>query len=102
MPRANEIHDRAALTDHICDVMQEAYRSTTIDTLLTHPLDAVRMALQVGVKSGRFPNAAARRVERSLQAIETDAAHAVPAINEILRCALSSRKRGEFRHRKGK
>lgn len=92
----NEIHDRAAITDHISDVMHTVYLSTSIDRLLTQPISAVRMALEVGKRSGRLKAAEVKRVGDALRGIERSDPAAINVINEILRAAIAARKRGDL------
>lgn len=77
MPNANTIRDRQRTTDVIAEVMHEQCPSWSIDTLLTHPHDAIRVARE-----------ACRRLQRKATR---------EAIHDICRCALSSRKRGDLR-----
>lgn len=76
MPR-NEITDRDTITDTVAVVMSEEYRSTSIDTLLTRPHDAIAMATAVCRRLGK-------RASKE-------------QINEICRAALAARKRGDLK-----
>jgi hypothetical protein len=97
MSKPNEIRDRAALTDHIAEAMQNGCRSTTIDTLLTRPLDAIAFALGVGETTGRISKKDAKAIGRALYLIKNEAHAAVNSINEILRAGLAARKRGDLK-----
>ena len=77
MPKPNTIPDRKTTTDVIASVMQELCPSWSIDTLLTYPHTAIKVAQEC-----------CRRLERR----PTN-----EAVHGILRCALSSRKRGDLR-----
>lgn len=77
MSQATPIKDRERMTDQIAEVMHQQCPSWTIDTLLTWPDKAQAMARAVLKRLGRRATS------------ET--------IHEVLRCALSSRKRGDLR-----
>ena len=79
MKKAEPIHDRDALADLIAEEMHNHFPAWSIDTLLTHPHDAIRMAGAVLKRLGR-------------KATEE-------AIAEICRAALANRKRGRLKHR---
>jgi hypothetical protein len=97
MPKPNPIVNRAVVTDTVCDVMHEKFRDDSIDALLTRPFEAIGMALDVLKKSGRINGTKANRIARNLVGILTADADAEKLINDVLRVALSSRKRGELR-----
>lgn len=75
--RAKPIDDRATVTDTICEVMHDHYRSHSIDSLLCRPHDAIEMAERVLRKLGKK--------------------NSPDAVAEICRAALSSRKRGDLK-----
>jgi len=101
MAKAPEIKDREAITDHICTVMHDQYRDTSIDVLLTHPVDAIEMAIEVGARAGRINKAAAKEWRRKLKDLRLSdvpsATGTIDTVNEILRAAIAARKRGDLK-----
>jgi hypothetical protein len=55
------------------------------------------MALGVAAKAGRISKAAAKYFAAQVDELRDREPKAVEAINEICRCALASRKRGDLR-----
>ena len=74
--------------------MQDRYRALSIDTLLTRPLDAIRMACDAAYRAGELSKGAIRQVDRACQQIETSGPATVTTITEMLRTAIANRKRG--------
>src|SRR4051794_30003918 len=97
MAAATEIRDRKTIADHVCAYMHENHRALTIDTLLSRPLDAMRMGATVAAKSQRISERSAKRIFSALRALEHNEGEAVDAIDDVCRAALSSRKRGDLK-----
>ncbi len=97
MPKPKPIANREVTTDVICEVMQNKFRDESIDSVLCRPFAAIGLALDVLKKSERINRAKANRVARNLLGIITADPDAEKLINEILRTALASRKRGDLK-----
>jgi len=76
----DRLRDAERVGDMIADVMQSRWPAWSIDTLLTHPHDAIRMAQEVCGRMGR------RATEQ--------------AVHEICRIALNRRKHGDLQRDK--
>lgn len=98
--KARIIRNRDARSDAIHDVMHDRYRAMSIDTLLTHPIDAIRMAADAAHRAGEMSNATVRQIERGLHYIAMSSPASAATITEMLRTALADRKRGDGRLRK--
>jgi hypothetical protein len=94
---AKEIKDRQRIADHVADWMQANTPSFSIDTLVCRPLDALRMGAEVAAKSGRISDRAARKIVRVINSLVKAEPNAIDEAEEICRCAMSSRKRGELK-----
>jgi hypothetical protein len=77
MSKANAIKDRKTVADHVSDAMHRHWPSWSIDTLLTHPHEAIEMATLV---LGKLKRPTTRE-----------------NVHEVCRAALSSRKRGDLK-----
>jgi hypothetical protein len=101
MPRANgksdPISNREVVTDAICKVMHDRFRDDSIDSLLTRPVDAIEMALDVAVQSGDLSKAAVGRLVNGIRKLFRDEQGAEDLIAKICRAGLSSRKRGDLK-----
>lgn len=101
MPRANgnsdPIRNRDLITDAVCKVMHARFRDDSIDSLLTRPVDAIEMALDVAAESGELSGKAASRLRKELRAAFAAEQGAEDLVAKICRAALSSRKRGDLR-----
>lgn len=101
MPRANgksdPIRNREIVTDAVCKVMHDQFRDDSIDSLLTRPVDAIKMALGVAVESGELSAAAANRLRSAVRNAFNAEQGAEDLIARICRTALSSRKRGDLK-----
>lgn len=73
----SEITNRELMTDTITQVMQALYPSWSIDTLLTWPHDAIKMARAVCAEMSIKPTPR--------------------QIHEVCRSALAARKRGDLK-----
>jgi hypothetical protein len=91
------IRNRKAITDHVCDWMQSNTPSLSIDTLLTRPLDAMKMGVEVGVKAGRIKKDRAKRIVAELKRLGEFFGQEMDSIDDVCRAALSSRKRGDLK-----
>lgn len=96
---AKTIKDRASTTDMIADWIYNNCPSWTVDTLLTRPIDAMRMSLEVAANSGRLTPGAARLIAKHVKELAKLEAE-MDVLDEVCRTALASRKRGEFRRGK--
>jgi hypothetical protein len=97
MPRADQIRDREALTDHIADVMHARCPAFTVDALLAHPLEALVVAIDVADRAGRVNRTKARAALKALGEFEQLHGACLEPANEVCRCALSARKRGALK-----
>jgi hypothetical protein len=98
MPVAEKRKRRSAdktLTDHVCDYMHDNCRALSIDTLLTRPLDAMRMGLFVAARSGKIPATIARNITHILKQLE-EFPEAIDEIEGVCRAALNGRKHGDI------
>ncbi len=101
MARANgnsdPITNREIITDAVCKVMHDRFRDDSIDSLLTRPVDAIEMALDVAVESDQLSNASASRIRKALRTAFNAEQGSEDLIAKICRAALSSRKRGDLK-----
>jgi hypothetical protein len=100
MPAGKSIKDRKTVADHVCDYMHENCRAWSIDTLLSRPLDALRMGLAVAGKSGKCPRGDAASITKALDALAKRFPAVFDDVDEVCRAALSSRKRGDLKRDK--
>lgn len=94
-----KVKDAPRLADHIADYMVENCRALSIDTLLTRPLDAMKMGADVGLRSQRIRASQHARLMKLLAELEQDA-ETLDTIDEICRCALNARKHGDLKRDK--
>lgn len=97
MAKSKQIDNRDTLTDHVCEYMQDNCRAMTIDTLLTRPADAIQMGLSVATKSGKISMKTAKFIAARLKEIVEHDPKAIDEIDEVCRCALAARKRGDLK-----
>ncbi len=97
MSATTAIKDRERMTDHVADVMQENWRSYSIDTLLCHPIEAIEMGIEVAQRSGRVSAARAKKLRAAVESLGEAFGPEVDALNEICRTAMGARKAGELK-----
>lgn len=87
-------HPPKSLLEEVAQWMIETSPTLSVDVLLTRPLDAISMALNVGARLKRIPDDLASSLNVTLRDLRRHHASSVEAINEICRAAMNARKRG--------
>ena len=92
----NVLRDRIVDAVHV--YMHDNYRDSGIDKLLTRPLVALELGVDVGEQVGVISRTQARIIRRHVRQLFTEPAPpTIAAFSEVCRIALSARKRGELR-----
>ena len=88
------ISNRDLLTDHVATWMAFNCPSFSIDRILSDPVLALRMGIEIANDAGLLDDRAAAAAARRAGAFSLSAQKAV---HEVCRAALSARKRGDLR-----
>lgn len=95
--RAKPATNAEATTDHVCTVMGERWRDKSIEQLLTQPLMAIEMSVEVCLRSGTLGKTQVGHILDLVEAIRRVNTDAEGCVHDVCRIALNKRKRGDLK-----
>ncbi len=99
--RRTDAHRKGDKTvaDHVCAYMHNNHRDESIDSVLTRPLDALRMGLAVAAARQQVSAGVAKAMFATLTELQVYGKE-IDAINDVCRAALNGRKHGDLKRDK--
>jgi len=88
--------DKTTLVKFVGDYRRKHCPALSIDTILSRPIDALKMGLYVATAQQQLDAKAGAKIARVIDALVKQHAGSIDVIEDVCHAALNARKRGEF------